>query len=152
MKTARVATVFTALLIILIISGCDLIPTDTLPDPVTIVQRLTSFENILNTDDRSTLYTLFHEDTAGRQNVADDDVFDVGPLSYAYEPFDIVIPDPLPAEDAEGKVTVDTTFTNDNFTAGSPGSITFVMQEQEADVWYILSLSVQDTVIVQTVH
>ncbi len=132
--TAVAGTVFLA-------AGCELFNK---PDPVTITERITLFTEALNLEDRTNLYTHFHEDTQNRQQIASSTVVESGPMAYANRsdtsPFVITITDQT-SPDADGKVTVTATFVNANLTAADPGSITFVMKEIEATVWYILSFT-----------
>ena len=111
------------------------------PDPVTITERITLFTEALNLEDRTNLYTHFHEDTQNRQQIASSTVVETGPLAYANQPFVIAVTSQGTETDT-GEVTVEATFVNANLTAAAPGSITFVMKELEENVWYILSLTI----------
>ena len=138
MKRTYALAVLTAAIVFAGLFSCELFNT---VDPVTVKERIDLFETALNQENRDALFTHFHDDTADKQSVADAAVFDVGPLSFDYEPFTITVPETLPAE-KEGMVTFNATFTNDNFLAADPGAMTFVMKELEKNVWYILKLTV----------
>jgi hypothetical protein len=138
MKKLGIVSVLAVFIIFFTISGCDLVPAVDTPDPVTIAQRITLFKDDLNGGDQSVLYLHFHDDTLSKQSLADEAVFDTGPLSGAYAPYTFVIPEPLPAAGADGTVTVDTTFSS---AAVTDAPISFVMKEGETDVWYIYWLT-----------
>ena len=144
MKIPSSAALVCILICIVIAAGCDMFPTDDTPTPVSISERIGLFEDGLNGGDSSTLYLHFHDDTLSRQSLADEEVFDFGPLSAAYAPFEIVVPDPIPAAEKDGTVVIDTTFSNNTVP---DGSMSFVMKEGETDVWYIywLTLDVDGT-------
>lgn len=138
MKRTYILVLAAVIFVFAVLTGCDLFNT---VEPVTVAERIGMFEDELNKADRSNLYTHFHDDTQDKQSVADAEVFDVGPLSYDYEPYVITLPDPIPPV-KDGLISFTGTFTNDNFTEDAPGTISFVMKEMEATVWYILRLTV----------
>ena len=59
---------------------------------IEIADQITSFEATLNGADRADIRTHFHPDMTGYQQLADDAVFDTGPLSYANADFDFGTP------------------------------------------------------------
>ena len=119
-------------------AGCTLFNK---PDPVTIAERITLFTEALNLEDRTSLFTHFHEDTEGRGQIKDEVTTSTSPLSYDNKPFIIGSPT-LSDPNTAGEITAVCTFANVNLSTTDPEQITFVMKEMEETVWFILSLTV----------
>lgn len=139
MRKIGIGVLSAVIAFLIVLSGCDFLTPDDSPDPVSIAQRISLFEDDLNAGDTSVLYLHFHDDTLSKQSLASEEVFDTGPLSNVYNPFSFTVPATIPAADADGTIMIDTTFTNDTVT---DESISFVMKEGETDVWYIYWLTI----------
>ena len=88
------------------------------------------------------MYTHFHENTANRDQIADADVLNDGPLGYANQPFTL---SPGTPEDSgtSGQKSVSVEITNVNVPASDPIVAEFIMQEDETGSgnWLIRELT-----------
>jgi hypothetical protein len=91
---------------------------------VTIEEQINAFETTLNSADRGGIRSHFHPDMTGYDQIADDAVFDTGPLSYANAGFLIGEPNPIIADVAT------CTYSDGN---GATGEIVFYMEQYELD-------------------
>jgi hypothetical protein len=128
MKKSAVLILAISILTIIVISGCGLFSALT---AVTIEDRIAMFEDELNMADRSDLYTHFHPDMSMKQQWASTVVVEASVLSYAYEPFVITINSK--SETGGSQTQVNASLSKSVGTV----TITFMMEEDETDVWFI---------------
>jgi hypothetical protein len=123
------------------LTGCDMF-SGLIGGGKSISERIDAFETDLNQEDRSGMYTHFHENTANRDQIADADVLNDGPLGYANQPFTL---SPGTPEDSgtSGQKSVSVEITNVNVPASDPIVAEFIMQEDETGSgnWLIRELT-----------
>lgn len=123
-------------------TGCDLFNNLFGGGKTSITERISQFQDALNSADRSGINSHFHADTANRQTIADSEVLATGPLSYDNASFTLT-PGTPGAANSIGQVTVSVNITNANVSASDPIIGTFIMQEDTLDSgnWLIRELS-----------
>ncbi len=102
---------------------------------VEMKERVEKFEDALNKENRDDIYKQFHPDVEDRDKIKDDEVFDTGPLTYDYEPFEF-----KDIEVDEEKEEVTSEMHNDN---GNVGTATFKMELDEEYDYYILEFKLE---------
>ena len=96
--------------LLIMITGCP--PVE---EPVSIEERISMFEDDLNGDDRSDLYTHFHPDTESYDQIKDETFFEETPLATVYKPINFSnLSDPVDAGNDQMEVTAD--FSNNSYT------------------------------------
>lgn len=129
------------------LTGCDGL-SGLLGGGMSISERISAFENDLNQEDRSGIYTNFHENTANREQIADEAVLNDGPLGYANQPFALSLSS-VDDYGTSGQKRAVVEITNANVPASDPILAQFIMQEDEAgsENWLIreISMSYGDT-------
>ena len=89
----------------------------------TIDEQITSFQSTLNSADRTNIREHFHPLMAGYQQIADDEVFNTGPLRYANANFTISVTNIV-------NEVATCTYTDAN---GTDGTIVFTMVKDGSD-------------------
>ena len=130
MHRKRIVFYVAAIALTLSLASCqaliDLIG-DLMNKEVTIAERISLFQDMLNEMDRSAeaIQPHFHvTNTVDYDSIADPEVFESGPLSYANAPFTFTLPDPI-----EGTV-ITCTFENGSYATGQ---IVFTMELRDAE-------------------
>lgn len=130
---AVVVTVATVLTLLVV--GCDQWPLTT---GVSVEKRIQALEDMLNQDDRTDLYLLFHPDTESRDQIKDEEVFATGPLSAQYQPFTITVEETRTLTTSQRDVTA--RLKNANTALGESYDLGLLMQTSGVD-WYIKTLT-----------
>ena len=140
-KTLIIFMLLVSAAVFLGITGCDGL-SGLLGGGMSISDRIDAFEEDLNKEDRSDIYTHFHENTANREQIADATVLNDGPLGYANEPFTLTAGTP---EDygTSGQKSVSVDISNANVSVDDPIKATFIMQEDSSGSgnWLIREIS-----------
>ena len=126
MKLKRIGFLVCVVALAFTLSSCEELLKMLLADSgITIEEQIDGFEVTLNGVDRTDLLTHFHPvEMVSYQQLADDEVFDIGPLSYANAAFEIGVP----TVDAYDVATCDYLDAN-----GATGTIVFTMALDGSD-------------------
>ena len=126
-KTILILVSISVLFVIL--SGCNGFPII----PVSIEGRIALFEDELNKDDRSEVYTHFHPETGSYINIKPHGYYEDTPLATEYIPFNITITNE-PVDIGGGQQQVDAIMYREDSTLDDP--CIFIM-EMDGDDWFI---------------
>ncbi len=118
MKFGRIALLILVGVSVIGLTSCEALLNMLFGGGIEIADQIESFETTLNRANRADILTHFHPDMTGYQQLADPEVIDAGPLSYAHADFEFGTPV------VDGNDIANCTFLNGD---GAAGTIVFTM-------------------------
>ena len=126
------------ILLVFLFTGCDLLFG---PSPVSPSERLSKFKIELNTDSRSTIYEHVHSGVSLYDQIKTSDWWEASSFSTANNPFTFSV---TMSPESNGIVTG----TGSVNYQSADYNIILTFKEIDTDVWYINSITLNDTRII----